>query len=70
MISIIIFHIFIFYFIGTVFSLGYIDLNNKFEDRRPKSFRFGGSYKEYYIKRRQSLKSFYFLFEVFILKKY
>lgn len=66
----IIFHVFIIYFIGNVFSFGYIDLNNKFEDRREKNYFIGSSFKNYYIKRRHALKSFYFLFEVFVLKKY
>ena len=67
----ILFHITVFYFIGVFLAYGYIDLNNKFESRRDKNnVVFGQPYKEYYIGRRNSLKSFYFFFEWYVLKKY
>lgn len=64
-------HLAVLYLIGLLLAYGYIDINNKFEDRRDKSgVKYGGTYKDYYIKKKNSLKSFYFFFEVYVLKKY
>ena len=69
---IIAFHLVIFYVIGMFLAYGYIDLNNKFEDRRKHSNEVivGGSYKTYYIKKKNMFKSFYFFVELYLLKKY
>ena len=65
------FHAVFLYFIGAFLAYGYIDLNNKFEQRRDKSGqKFGQKYKDYKIKKKNMLKSLYFFFEVYILKKY
>jgi hypothetical protein len=67
----IMFHIIIFYIIGVLFAYGYIDLNNKFESRRGRSGqKMGGTYKDYFITKKNMFKSFYFFVEVWYYKKY
>jgi hypothetical protein len=69
--QLLIFHAAIFYLIGGLLALGYISLNNKFEDRRDKiGGVYGKGYPSYYIKSVNAFKSLYFFFEVFALKKY
>ena len=64
-------HLVVLYFIGVFLAYGYIEINNKFESRRDMSHvKYGSKYKDYYIKKKNMFKSFYFVFELLILKKY
>ena len=64
-------HLVILYFIGVFLAYGYIEINNKFESRRSRiGQKMGGTYRNYYIKKKNIFKSFYFVFELFVLKKY
>lgn len=67
------FHLVVLYFIGVFLAYGYIDLNNKFENRREKFTSHDDvvgvfhevKRKTYYIKKKNMFKSWYFFITVF-----